>query len=46
MNYASLYVKSPHHCAGNDFFRECGDVYASHAIGALDLKSELDLLRA
>ena len=31
---------------GNDFFRECGDVFAAHAIDALDLKSELALLNA
>jgi len=31
---------------GNDFFRECGDVFASHSIDALDLRSELALLRA
>eukprot|EP00966_Prymnesium_polylepis_P290859 6717445-Prymnesium_polylepis.1 len=31
---------------GNDFFRECGDVFAAHAIEPLDLPSELALLRA
>ena len=43
----------PHVCArlrrpflGNDFFRECGDVFASSVVDALDLASELQLLRA
>ena len=26
---------------GNDFFRECGDVFATQVVGALDLPSEL-----
>ena len=31
---------------GNDFFRECGDVFAVHVIPNPDLQSELELLRA
>ena len=31
---------------GNNLFRECGDVFAIHVVENLDLKSEIDLLRA
>jgi hypothetical protein len=31
---------------GNDFFRECGDVFAVHAVDNPDAASELQLLRA
>ena len=31
---------------GNDFFRECGDVFAASVVDALDLASEIELLRA
>ena len=31
---------------GNDFFRECGDVFASSVVDALDLASEIQLLRS
>ncbi|CAK9001932.1 von Willebrand factor A domain-containing protein 8 (PEX7-binding protein 2) (P7BP2), partial [Durusdinium trenchii] len=31
---------------GNDFYRECGDVFASHAIDNPDVPSEVELLRS
>lgn len=31
---------------GNNFFRECGDVFTTHVIDNLDLNSEIELLRA
>ncbi|CAE7027981.1 unnamed protein product [Symbiodinium natans] len=31
---------------GNDFYRECGDVFASHAIDNPDVTSEVELLRS
>ena len=31
---------------GNDFFHECGDVFAASVVDALDLPSELQLLRS
>lgn len=31
---------------GNDFYRECGDVLASHAIDNPDVASEVELLRS
>mmetsp|Transcript_29103 Transcript_29103/g.86552 ORF Transcript_29103/g.86552 Transcript_29103/m.86552 type:complete len:633 (+) Transcript_29103:1-1899(+) len=30
---------------GNDFYRECGDVFASHAVETPDVASEVELLR-
>eukprot|EP00930_Biecheleria_cincta_P096896 TRINITY_DN88669_c0_g1_i1.p1 TRINITY_DN88669_c0_g1~~TRINITY_DN88669_c0_g1_i1.p1 ORF type:complete len:1490 (+),score=245.98 TRINITY_DN88669_c0_g1_i1:43-4470(+) len=31
---------------GNDFYRECGDVFASHAVENPDVASEVELLRS
>ena len=31
---------------GNDFYRECGDVFASHAIDNPEVASEVELLRS
>ena len=32
-------------CQGNDFYRECGDVFSCHAIDNPDEESEIELLK-